>query len=95
MVLNANTPAVANDVIDKFRVSKQISWNERYAGDKSIALQLLELILGNIALTLITVGMAIVGGVLIFLSRRAASKWFPESSWGSSDEATIIQLNLK
>jgi len=95
MALNADTPAAANEVIDKFRVSKQISWNERYPGDKSIALQLLELILGNIALTLITVGMAIVGGLLIFLSRRAASRWFPESSWGRPDEETIIQLKLK
>ena len=95
LAMNADTPADANEVIEKFRVSKQVSWNERYPGDKSIALQLLELILGNIALTLITVGMAIVSGLLIFLSRRAAQRWFPESSWGRTDEGTIIQLNLK
>jgi hypothetical protein len=95
LALNANTPAAAQEIIDKFRVSKQVSWNERYPGDKSIAQELLDLILGNIALTLITVGLALVGGVLIFLSRRAASRWFPKSSWGRPDEDTIIQLNLK
>ena len=95
LALDAETPAAAHEVLDKFSVTKQVSWNERYPGDKPIVLQLLELILGNIAFVLILVVMCIMGGLLIVASRRIAAKWFPESSWGHPDEGTIIQLNLK
>ena len=95
LALDADTPAAANEVLYKFSVRKQVSWNERYPGDKPIALQLLELILANIAFVLVLVVMCIAGGLLIVLSRRIAAKWFPHSSWGHPEEGTIIQLNLK
>jgi hypothetical protein len=95
LALEAETPAAAQAVLDKFSVTQQLSWNERYPGDKPITLQLLELILANIILILIVVAICIMGGLSIVVSRRIAAKWFPHSSWGHPDEGTIIQLNLK
>jgi hypothetical protein len=95
MVLNSDSPAAAGKLMDEFTVSNQISWDELYPGDKPFSIQLLELILGNAALVLLLMMFAIVGGLLIVLSRRVAARWFPESPWGHPAEGSIITLNLK
>ncbi len=94
LVLDADSSAIATNLLDEFKVTEQLSWDERYPGDKPITIQMAELILANVILTLILVSFAIVGGILIFLSRRIAAKWFPESPWGHPDEGSIIRLNL-
>ncbi len=94
LVSDAESPAAANSLMDEFKVTASISWDRPYPGDKPFALQVVELFLANVALTLILVGGAIVGGILIFLSRKIAAKWFPQSAWGHPDEGSIIRLNL-
>ncbi len=94
LVLNSDSPATAGRLLDEFKISEQISWNERYPGDKPIALQMLELILANLIFVFLLVGFAVVGGVLIVVFRRMMGKWFPQSAWGQPDEGTIIRLKL-
>jgi hypothetical protein len=94
LVLNSDSAAHAGNLLDEFKVTGHISWDERYPGVQPLTLQLLKLILANVLLVVIVVGLAVAAGVLIVLSRRVTAKWFPHSSWGHPDEETIIRLNL-
>lgn len=94
LFLGAGSPASATRLMDQFQVSEQVVRNEKYPGDESIAVQLVKLILGNLLLVGILAGGAVLVGTLIFLSRKLAAKWFPESAWGRPDEGRIIRLNL-
>lgn len=94
LVLDANTATVASKVLDQFKTTGYVTWDERYPGDKSIVLQMVDLVLANLFLTLILAGFSLVGGVAFFITKVVARKWFPKSAWGQPDEATIIKLNL-
>jgi len=94
LVLNATTPMTATNLLNFFQVSQKVSWNERYPGDKPFALQVLELILANIMLILILVGVCIMGGILVFLSKRLAHKYLPDWEWGDPEGESLIRLNL-
>ncbi len=94
LVLNGDSPALATRLMDQFKVSQSVTLNERYPGDESVWVQMAKLVLANLALVGILVGLAILGGVLIFLFRRLAAMWFPHSSWANPSEGTIIRLHL-
>ena len=95
VVLKSNNKAAATKLLDQFKVTRQLSWDEKYPGDKSIGRQLFELIVGNLLLCIILAGGGIVGGVLIVLSRRVAAKFFPDSQWGHPEADQLIRLNLQ
>lgn len=95
LVLDANSTASADPVLDQFKTSGYITWNERYPGNKSVVMQMVELVLANLILTFILAGFAFGGGILWFASKVVARKWFPKSAWGRPDDATIIKLNLE
>jgi hypothetical protein len=95
LVLNADQPEAATKLIDQFKVAQQVSWDERYPGDKPFTIQVLELFLANIMLILILVALCVAGGILMFLSKRVAAKFFPEWEWGNPDSETFIRLDLK
>lgn len=95
LVLNAETSAAATRLMDLFKVAQNLSWDERYPGDKPFALQVLELMLANIMLVVILVGVCLVGGILVFLSKRLAHRYLPEWDWGNPEEGTLIRLNLR
>jgi Family of unknown function (DUF6599) len=94
LVQNAPSLEVANQLMDRLTVSQVVSWNEPAPG-KPITLQVFHLILGNILLVLALIAMAMIAGVLFFISRRLAAKWFPQSDWAQGYEGSIIRLNLK
>lgn len=95
LVLDANSAAAANRVLDQFSSSGYIMWNERYSGDKSIVMQMVELVLANLFFSFFLAGFSFVGGIIFFASKIAARKWLPNTSWGQPDEATITKLNLE
>jgi uncharacterized protein DUF6599 len=95
LVINGGSKAAAARLLNLFNVSEEISGIPRYPGKKSVVLQMLELILANLLLVVLLVGLAILGGVLIVLSRRMARKWFPNSEWGSPEGDRLITLNLR
>ena len=94
LVLNVQSPEMAKPLLDMFSESGHVIQNERYPGDKSIPAQMGELILANMIFVLILSGIAIGGGVLFYLSREFAKRWFPQTQWGEQDNATIITLKL-
>lgn len=94
-VQNASSQEQANKLMDRLSFSQIVSWDQPYPKNKPITVQLFELIVGNLLLVLILAGMAIGTGVLIFVFRRIAAKWFPDSDWAQGFENSIIQLKLK
>ena len=94
LVLNPSSTRVATELIDRFQVTSNLSWNERYPGAKSFTLQVIELVLANLLLSFIIAGFGVGGGIIVFLCRRAAARWLPQWEWADPDRETIIRLNL-
>jgi Family of unknown function (DUF6599) len=94
LVQNAPSRQLANNLMDRLTVSQELSWNEPAPGSP-ITVQVFHLILGNMLLVLILVAMALGAGVLVFIARRLAAKWFPQFQWARAYEDSIIRLNLK
>ena len=95
LALKTNNKADATKFLDQFNVNEQLSWDEKYPGDKTIGRQLFELIMGNVFLTLVLSGAGIAGGVLIVLSRRVTARFFPAWEWGHPEMDRLIRLNLE
>jgi hypothetical protein len=95
LALKASNKATATKLLDQFNVAQQLSWDERYPGDKTIGRQLFELIMGNVLLTVLLAGAGVAGGVLIVLSRRVTARFFPEWQWGHPEADRLIRLNLQ
>jgi hypothetical protein len=95
LTMNANSEAAATRLLNQFNVSEQVVRHERYPGNKPVALQMLELILANLLLVFILVSTALLGGILIALSKRAARKWLPDWEWGSPEGERLTTLNLR
>jgi len=95
LVLNARSSQTASALMDQFQVTENISWDQKYVSEKSFTLQLVQMILAIVVLTLMLIGACIVAGVLFFLSRRFAKRFFPDWQWGRTDEDQLIRLNLK
>jgi hypothetical protein len=95
LVLNGSDPGTAVALMDQFQVTQGISWDQKYVSERSFTLQLVHMILAIFLLTAFLIGACVVVGVLFFLSRRAAAKFFPDSQWGRTDDDQLIRLNLK
>ncbi len=95
VVLKSDNKLAATKLLDQFNVNRQLSWDEKYPGNKSITRQLFELIMGNVFLCIILAGAGIGGGVLIVISRRVAAKLFPDLQWGHPEADQLIRLNLQ
>jgi len=95
LALKANNKSDATKFLDQFNVNEQLSWDEKYPGDKTIGRQLFELIMGNVFLTLVLAGAGVAGGVLIVLSRRVTARIFPALEWGHPEMDRLIRLHLE
>lgn len=95
LVLNGTDPGTAVALMDQFQVTQGISWDQKYVSERSFTLQLVHMILAIFLLTAFLIGACVVVGVLFFLSRRGAAKFFPDSQWGRTDDDQLIRLNLK
>jgi hypothetical protein len=95
LVRNAASKDDAMKLLDQFKVTEELSWDQKYPGSVTIGRQLFELIMGNVFLTMIIAGAGIVGGVLLVVSRRVAAKLFPAWEWGHPEADHLIRLNLQ
>ena len=92
---NADNQADATKLLDQFKVTDQLSWDEKYPGDKTVGRQFFELILGNVLLSLGLAGAGVAGGLLLVFSRRVAARFFPTWQWGHPEGDHLIRLNLE
>jgi len=95
LALKAGNKSEASELLDHFTVNLQLSWDQKYPGDKTIGRQLFELFMGNVLLTLVLAGSGLAGGLLIVLSRRVTAKVFPAWEWGHPETDRLIRLNLE
>jgi len=95
LTLKATDKSAATQLLDLFNVNEQLTWDEKYPGDKTIGRQLFELIMGNVMLTLVLAGSGVIGGTLIVLSRRVTAKVFPAWEWGHPESDRLIRLHLQ
>ena len=95
LVLDAGNSKNASSLLEQFQIAQGVSWDERYPGDKPFTVQLVQMILAILFLTAILIGACVMAGVIFFLSRRLAAKFFPNWQWGHPDEDQLIRLNLK
>ena len=95
LVLNAGNSGTASALLDRFKVTESVSWDQPYNPERTFTLQLVHMILAILVLTAFLVGGCLIAGILFYLSRRLAAKFFPGSQWGHSDEEQLIRLNLK
>lgn len=95
LVLNVGNSQSANLLLDQFRVTQSVSWDQKYNSERTFTLQLVYMILSILLLTAFLVGGCVIAGVLFYYSRRLAAKLFPESQWGRADDEQLIRLNLK
>lgn len=94
LVLRSGSATTAKRLMDQFQITASVSWDERYPGAKSLTLQVVELVLANLLLSFFIAGFGVGGGILVFLGRRAATKWCPQWEWANPEHETIIRLNL-
>jgi Family of unknown function (DUF6599) len=95
LVLDASSSNSAEGILNQFKSTGYVTWNEHYEGDQTTVVQVVRLVLANLFLSFILAGFGLFGGILFFGSKYIARKWFPKSLWGQPDEATIIRLNLQ
>jgi len=94
--LTFNTDAKsAAKILEQFNVAERVSWDQKYPGNKSVALQMLEIIVSNMILVFALVGFSVVGGITIVLAKRLSRKWFPDNTGGSPDGEGLVVLNLR
>jgi uncharacterized protein DUF6599 len=94
LTFNADAKSAAR-ILDQFNVSERVSWDQKYPGKKSPALQMLEIIVSNLILVFVLVGFSVVGGIAIVLAKRLARKWFPDDGDGGADGEGLVVLNLR
>ena len=94
LVFDARSQPNAAKVLGQFNSTGYITWNERYEGDQPAVIQMVRFVLANIIFSFILFGFALSGGLLFFISKVVARRWFPDSSWGQAEGNTIIKLNL-
>jgi hypothetical protein len=95
LVLGAGKAQTATLLMDQLRVAQGVSWDERYPSERSFTLQLIQMILAILILSAFLIALCILAGIIFFLSRRLAARFFPDWQWGHPDEDQLIRLNLK
>ncbi len=93
LVLDSGSESGARKLMDQFRVTANVSWNERAPDRGGFTMQVVRLVLANIMLSFIIIGFALGGGIVVFLSRRAAMRWFPDS-WADPEHDSLIRIKL-
>jgi hypothetical protein len=95
IVLNTGNAETASVVMDQFKVTESVSWDQKYNSERTFTLELVHMILAILILTAMLVGACVITGVLFYLSRRFAARFFPTSQWGRADDDQLIRLNLR
>ena len=92
LVLNAGDQATATGLLDQFQVSQGLSWDQKYASERSFTLQLVHMILAIFLLTAFLVAACVVVGVLFFLSGGWRRSFSPIRNGGEPMKTSLFAL---
>jgi hypothetical protein len=95
LILNSGNAATASSLLNQFQIESSVSWDRPPNPQRTFTLQVVHMILAILILTGYLIGACVVAGLAFFLSKRIALKYFPDSSWGHTDDDQLIRLNLK
>jgi hypothetical protein len=95
IVVNAPSPSSAERFLDQFKVTKVISHDEGNPDEGTDVVALVRLLITNGILIVGIVVLSLAGGLLVFVSKRLARKWFANSVWVQGEEGGMIVLNLR
>jgi hypothetical protein len=93
VAINAPSRTLADQFLDGFTVSKTISQEQPNPGDHTV-LDMLRLLIANGVLIMMLGVFSLAGGILVFVSKRLARKWFANSLFVEAEGAGIIILDL-
>ncbi|HEV2424340.1 MAG TPA: DUF6599 family protein [Terriglobia bacterium] len=94
IAMNAPSQGAADQFLKSFTVSKTISQDQGNPGDDGSVWQMLRLLIANGVLIMTLVVFSFAGGILVFVSKRLARKWFANSIFVEAEGAGIIILDL-
>ncbi len=94
MVLDAESPEAARQILDQFHVSQTVTYAPRRRLQASVAHQLVMMILGDFELVLIITVCGVGGGVSAFLCKRLIIRFFPEWATARAENQELIRLKL-
>ncbi len=94
VAINAPSHAVADHFLDGFTVSKTISQDQGNPEDQGTVWAMVRLLIANGVLIVMLAAFSFAGGILVFVSKRLARKWFANSIFVEAEGAGIIILDL-
>lgn len=95
MVVNAPSRTVADHFLNQFKVEKVISTDPTNTDTSSDVTALAKVLIANGVFIIVLTGFSLVGGFLVFVSKRLARKWFANSVLVQGEQGGMILLNLK
>ncbi len=94
IAMNAPSQAAADQFLSTFAVSKTISQDQGNPEDQGTVWQMLRLLIANGVLIMMLGVFSLGGGILVFVSKRLARRWFANSIFVEAEGAGIIILDL-
>jgi hypothetical protein len=94
VTLKATSAATAHRFLDQFKVAKTIS-PDQVTSEHSEAMQLVNLLFANAILIVGLAGISLLGGFVVFGSKRLARKWFANSAFVEGENGGFTILNLR
>jgi len=95
MVMNAPSQVAAEHFLDQFKVTKTITQDQTTEDESTDVTALLRLFVANGILIVGIALLSLAGGLVVFVSKRLARKWFANSIWVQGEEGGMILLNLR
>jgi len=94
VAMNAASRALADGFLNGFTVAKTINRDQGNPEDQGTVWQMFRLLVANGVLIMMLAAFAFAGGILVFISKRLARKWFADSIFVEAEGAGIIVLDL-
>lgn len=94
LVLNAKTHAAATEFLSRFKIREIVSSVPTHPDKGNFVLQMVQLVIANGVLVGIILVLAILGGLVIYGTKRLIMKLFPNSGIIKRDDEILIKLRL-
>ena len=96
LISGVSSKRAAARLMDQLESNQEVTWDERPPqGVGEYALEVANLIIGNLVLVGLVMLLAITGGVLIFVARRLIDRYLPQTMLAREEDGGVIRLRLE